>query len=240
MAKKTFRIIGRIIERRTRSAIAQLRIEAWDKDLIVDDLVGSAVTDEKGAFQMEFDQSYFQELFLDRQPDLFFKVFRQSKLIKSTEDSVLWNVRVGETEIVIEVDIPAILDEEALSRCGPGIRQLLRMKEEEIIRAKEEDEKRIADAMISIKEEEEKREALDSELLHNEPGVLPHPVFGPIIVDKLAKIPIRIEAIVDFAGNTDDLKTMGIEVHSHVQDVFTITAIPQQLMTLASLPATRN
>lgn len=240
MAKKTFRIIERVIDRQTRSAIARLRVEAWDKDLIFDDLVGSAVTDEQGAFQMEFDQSYFQELFLGRQPDLFFKVFRESQLIKSTEDSILWNVRAGETKIVIEVDMPTILDEKVLSRCGPGIRRLLRMKEEEIIRAKEEDEKRMMDAMIPIKEGEEKREPLDGELLHSEPGVLPHPVFGPIIVDKLEKIPIRIEAIVDFAGNTDDLKTMGIKVHSHVQDIFTVTATREQLVTLASLPATRK
>jgi len=70
-------------------------------------LVGNAVTIEQGAFQIEFDESYFQDCFKDRRPDLFFKIFRESKLIKSTEDSVLWNVGAGETKIVIEVS-PAI------------------------------------------------------------------------------------------------------------------------------------
>ncbi|MGH9929231.1 MAG: neuraminidase-like domain-containing protein, partial [Pyrinomonadaceae bacterium] len=48
-----------------------------------------------------------RELFLDRRPDLFFKVFREKELIKSTEDSVLWNVAAGNTEVVIEVAISA-------------------------------------------------------------------------------------------------------------------------------------
>lgn len=65
--------------------------------------MGSTTTDENGAFQLGFDGSYFRELFLDRQPDLFFKVFQGDKLIKSTEHSVLWNVNAGETPVVIEV-----------------------------------------------------------------------------------------------------------------------------------------
>ena len=57
-------------------------------------------------FHMAFEASSFQEKFLDRRPDLFFKVFHEGTLIISTEDSVLWNVEAGETEIVIEVDMP--------------------------------------------------------------------------------------------------------------------------------------
>ncbi|MBI2985750.1 MAG: hypothetical protein HYY45_03175 [Deltaproteobacteria bacterium] len=100
--KKNFSISGRVIDIKAHG-IAGLRVEAWDKDLIFDDLVGSAVTDAQGAFQIEFTGSYFQELFLDRKPDLFFKVFRDGELIKSTEDSVLWNVKAGEQTITIEV-----------------------------------------------------------------------------------------------------------------------------------------
>lgn len=82
-------------------------MEGWDKDLIWNDVVGSAITNEQGTFVISFTASYFKELFLDRQPDLFFKVFREDALIKSTEDSILWNVRSDKTEILIEVDIPA-------------------------------------------------------------------------------------------------------------------------------------
>src|SRR6185369_12050787 len=109
MAKKsgkTFRVSGRVIDLASRRGVAGLRVEAWDKDLIIDELVGSAVTDEQGTFHIKFDESYFKELFLDRRPDLYFKVFSAGALIKNTEDSVLWNVETEETEVTIEVDAP--------------------------------------------------------------------------------------------------------------------------------------
>ena len=107
MSQKTYRISGRVTDHKTKEGVAGLRVEAWDKDLIFNDLVGSAVTDEQGAFEMQFDEPYFRELFLDRRPDLFFKVFLGDKLIKSTEDSILWNVNKPNIEVVIEVDLPA-------------------------------------------------------------------------------------------------------------------------------------
>ncbi len=54
MAKKanqTFRITGRVIDSTSQQGIAGLRVEAWDKDMVFNDLVGSAVTDEQGAFR---------------------------------------------------------------------------------------------------------------------------------------------------------------------------------------------
>jgi hypothetical protein len=97
---------GRVTDRQGQG-IPNLRIEAWDNDLILHDLVGSAITDEQGAFQMQFEESYFRELFLDRQPGLFFRVFRENILIKSTEKSVMWNVETAKTPVVIEVDLAA-------------------------------------------------------------------------------------------------------------------------------------
>lgn len=106
MATKTYRIIGRIIDRETHQGVPGLRVEAWDKDLLIDDLVGSAVTDARGTFEITFDTSYFRELFLDRKPDLYFKVFSGDRLIESTEDSVLWNVEVGAEPVEILVMMP--------------------------------------------------------------------------------------------------------------------------------------
>lgn len=106
MAETTFRIIGRVIDRKTGRGLGGLRVEAWDMDLIFDDFVGRDLTDEQGAFRIEIRKAYFRELFLDRRPDLFFKVFQENDLIVSTEGSVLWNVAVREIEVRIEVDVP--------------------------------------------------------------------------------------------------------------------------------------
>lgn len=104
---RTFRISGHVIDRETRQGLSGLRVEAWDKDLIFNDLVGADTTDQQASFRIEFDESHFREIFLDRRPDLFFKVFRDSALVKTTEDSVLWNVEAGERDVEIEVDARA-------------------------------------------------------------------------------------------------------------------------------------
>lgn len=104
--KHKYRIVGVVIDRQTREGLAGLRVEAWDKDPLFDDLLGTALTDEQGGYQIEFDETYFQELFLDHYPDIFFRIFAGDLLIKSTEDRVLWNAQLTRIEIKLEVDLP--------------------------------------------------------------------------------------------------------------------------------------
>jgi hypothetical protein len=99
----THQISGRVIDDKSGRGIARLRVEAWDKDLVFDDLVGSDETDAEGRFRIEFSESYYRELFIDRKPDLFFKIFSGDRLIKSTRDSVLWNARAGSPPVEIAV-----------------------------------------------------------------------------------------------------------------------------------------
>jgi len=97
MTEKTFCISGRVIDRKTRRGDAGLRVEAWDKDVRRNDMVGSVITDAQGAFLIKFDESYYKDHPQESLPDLFFKVFRKDELIQSTEDTVLWNL---ETKIL--------------------------------------------------------------------------------------------------------------------------------------------
>lgn len=60
-----YRILGRVLNQSTRQGVAGLRVEAWDKDLMVDVPVGSAVTDTTGRFRITFTSSQFQAWFGD-------------------------------------------------------------------------------------------------------------------------------------------------------------------------------
>lgn len=50
MSRKTFHISGRVVTRTIRGGIKGLRVEAWDKELVTNDLVGGAVANEEGMF----------------------------------------------------------------------------------------------------------------------------------------------------------------------------------------------
>jgi|APLak6261658528_1056013.scaffolds.fasta_scaffold00044_2 hypothetical protein len=106
MSTKNYRILGKVIDQKTRAVITGLRVEAWDKDLIFNALLGNAITDNQGAFEIAFSESHFLELFGEQRPDIFFKIFHQNELIMTTEHSVLWNVEAAEIPVVIEGDFP--------------------------------------------------------------------------------------------------------------------------------------
>lgn len=85
--------------------VRDLRVEAWDKDLLFDDFLAETLTDEHGVFQLSIPEARFSELFFDRSPDLFFKIYDGGRLVLSTERSVLWNVRTAAADVRIEVPI---------------------------------------------------------------------------------------------------------------------------------------
>ena len=96
-----YEIRGRVIDQFTSEGIAGVRVEAWDKDFVLDDYLASAVTISDGSFSLAFDDSAFREFFPENWPDLYFKAYCYSELLASTEDSVLWNVTSAETGVEI-------------------------------------------------------------------------------------------------------------------------------------------
>ena len=98
-----FRIKGVVKEKETGFPLPGLFVKSYDKDLFFDDLLGSAVTDDQGRFDILSEITDFNEFF-DARPDIYFKVFDSDRttLLHTTKDYVRWNEgKISEHEILI-------------------------------------------------------------------------------------------------------------------------------------------
>lgn len=86
-------ITGSLKELETGRPLPGLYVKAHDKDLIFDDLLGSAFSDQDGAFRIITRASDFRDFF-DKKPDVYVTVYGPDgkQLIYSTEDKIRWNV----------------------------------------------------------------------------------------------------------------------------------------------------
>jgi hypothetical protein len=93
----SFRILGTIEEEETGRPLAHLIVRAFDRDLIFDDKVGSASTDEDGRFEIRFNRRDFSDLGESR-PDLYLRVFDRAGIreIHQTTDAIRWNASPSE------------------------------------------------------------------------------------------------------------------------------------------------
>lgn len=101
----SFEVLGQVIESRSQKPLPNLKIEAWDKDIKYNDLLGQTFTNSEGRFSLTFDSAYFREHAPDARPDLIFKVFLGKRLLKSSGDKEIHNAG-QKTEVILLVDMP--------------------------------------------------------------------------------------------------------------------------------------
>jgi hypothetical protein len=97
-----FRIYGRVLHAGTHIGIPNLLVKAMDKDLFFDDLLGVAVTDQNGYFEIKYDKSDFRELFFDQQPDIYLVIMdKNGKVIFTSRETIIYNADTTEEFTII-------------------------------------------------------------------------------------------------------------------------------------------
>jgi len=68
-----YKITGRVVVKESQRVLPGLIVKAYDKDHLYDDILGYAVTDLDGTFELVYEGKDFQELF-ESKPDTYLKV----------------------------------------------------------------------------------------------------------------------------------------------------------------------
>jgi hypothetical protein len=106
----THQIKGYVKSEKGQQPIPKLRIEAWDKDLLIDDFLGAAISDEKGYFSIDFREEFYQEIIFDRKPDIYFKVWKGDQMLLDTQKSVRWNVKIESKPVTLFIKDELVTD----------------------------------------------------------------------------------------------------------------------------------
>jgi hypothetical protein len=90
--RSSFVVRGTIREQETGRPLANLVVRAFDRDVVVDDKVGFATSDDDGRFEIRFGIEAFREL-RETRPDLYLRVYdlHGSRLLHETADAIRWN-----------------------------------------------------------------------------------------------------------------------------------------------------
>ncbi|MCZ8121746.1 MAG: C25 family cysteine peptidase [Microcystis sp. LE18-22.4A] len=101
-----FKITGRIREKESGLGVRGLMVRAYDKDLLYDDLLGTALTNEEGRFEMVYSEKDFRELF-ECKPDIYLSIYAPPyRFLVDTKDAIRWEAGTEEHfELEIEREI---------------------------------------------------------------------------------------------------------------------------------------
>ncbi len=95
--KSSFLVAGVVEEEETGRPLPHLIVRAFDRDLVVDDKLGYATTDDDGRFEIRFGVDHFRDLWETR-PDLYLRIYDKSgsRLLHETTDAIRWNASSSE------------------------------------------------------------------------------------------------------------------------------------------------
>lgn len=98
--KETWLVEGRVIYE-DKTPLVGAKVSAYDKDVSIDDTIGSALTNSKGRFKIEYNPQEFREG-KETGPDLYLEVSDpQGKKIHSTIDELRENASPKETYTIV-------------------------------------------------------------------------------------------------------------------------------------------
>jgi hypothetical protein len=80
-------ISGRIVDRRDGKPVEGADVEVWDKDMLIDDYLGTDKTDWNGRFEVDFIWAEYKDSPFEGRPDIFVRV-RNPKTRKTTKSKV--------------------------------------------------------------------------------------------------------------------------------------------------------
>jgi hypothetical protein len=93
----SFRVFGTIEEEETGRPLGNLIVRVFDRDLVFDDKVGFATTDDDGRFEIRFKRQDFRDV-TESRPDLYLRIFDVSgtREVHHTADCIRWNASPSE------------------------------------------------------------------------------------------------------------------------------------------------
>lgn len=106
---KAFRIKGRIKDKDSARGVPDLSVTAFDEAHVYDDLLGEAITDEQGYFEIIYEKKDFREIFLENRPVLHVRICTfEGDEVKIADDRVRYRAS-GTEDFNLSISVADIL-----------------------------------------------------------------------------------------------------------------------------------
>ena len=110
MEQTNYSVKGQIVDS-AAMGISNLTVQAFDAGLIgSDDSLGLALTDANGYFEINYNSEYliqrFSTLNFDKKTDIYFKIYKDGKLLKNTVFKKLKNFNYVQKPVRIVINKP--------------------------------------------------------------------------------------------------------------------------------------